>query len=342
MNKTVSGLFVALARLLLRLLGRGDKTSVETPIGVPADNFGELPRPITSRVLLIVYDPFVDALGARLSEFLHWNSVDDLVNGFLADIRSVSGGLARYEVVERQDLNEFPAKVDGYRYDAASYLGVIQGRLPPHVPDEADYQPILTAFNILPRVAAREIDEIWLFGFPYAGFYESVMAGAGAFWCNAPPLRGTASCKRRFVLMGFSYERGVGEMLESFGHRAEAILTKAFSHTRGEDNLFERFCRYDRIAPGKAEVGSIHFAPNSTRAYEWGNPHPVLSTCYDWFNFPNFTGDVRLVEASEWGGGDIRLHHLWWLKHLPKTAGRTHGVANNWWQYVMDPNLIGV
>ena len=26
---------------------------------------------------------------------------------------------------------------------------------------------------------------------------------------------------RRFVIMGFSYERGVGEMLENMGHRAE-------------------------------------------------------------------------------------------------------------------------
>jgi hypothetical protein len=39
-------------------------------------------------------------------------------------------------------------------------------------------------------VARGEIDEIWLFGGPYFGFYESRMAGPGAFWCNAPPLPG--------------------------------------------------------------------------------------------------------------------------------------------------------
>lgn len=342
MSNPLSTLLAALVAFLRRLFG--ERGTVEAPpVTVrPADNLDEPPRAITNRVLLIVYDPFVDALGERLSEHLHWNSVDDLVEAFITDIGAASGGLARYEIVERHDLHEFPAKADGYRYDAATYLAMLQGRLPPHMPDEADYQAILTAFNILPRVAARELDEVWLFAFPYAGFYESVMAGADAFWCNAPPLAGTAICKRRFVIMGFSYERGVGEMLESFGHRAEAILAKAFAHTRGEANLFERFCRYDRIAPGKAEVGSIHFAPNSTRAYEWDNPHPVLSNCYDWFNFPNFMDDVRLVEASEWGGGDIRLHHLWWLKHLPKTAGRTQGVANNWWQYIMDPNRVGM
>jgi len=341
MSNPVSTFFAALWMFLRRLLGGRGKVDVLPRQSLPADNLDEPPRAITNRVLLIVYDPFVDALGARLSEFLHWHSVDELLQVFLADIQTASNGLARYEIVERHDLHEFPAKIDGYRYDAATYLAVLQGRLPPHTPDEADYQAILTAFNILPRVAAREFDEVWLFAFPYAGFYESVMAGVDSFWCNAPPLAGTAFCRRRFVIMGFSYERGAGEMLEAFGHRAEAILSQVFAHTRGEANLFERFCRYDKIAPGRAEVGSIHLAPNSTRAYEWDNPHPVLSNCYDWFNFPNFLDDVRLVEASEWGGGDIHLHHLWWLKHLPKTAGRTQGVANNWWQYIMDPNLVG-
>jgi hypothetical protein len=341
MSNPVATFFAALWAFLRRRLGGQAPAKEERPPAVPPDNLTEPPRVVTNRVLLIVYDPFVDVLGARLSEVLHWNAVDELVNTFISDIRSASGGLARFEIVARQDLSEFPAKVDGYRYDAATYVAVVQGRLPPHAPDEADYQAILTAFNVLPRVAAREIDEVWLFGFPHAGFYESVMAGQGAFWCNAPPLAGTAACPRRFVIMGFSYERGVGEMLEAFGHRAEAILTRVFAQTQGEANLFERFCRYDRVAPGKAEVGTIHFAPNSTRDYEWGNPHPVLSNCYDWLNFPNFIGDVRLVEASEWGGGDIRLHHLWWLKHLPKTAGRTSGVVNNWWQYIMDPNLVG-
>ena len=41
-----------------------------------------------------------------------------------------------------------------------------------------------------------------------------------------------------------------------------------------------------------------------------------------------------MVECSEWGGGDMRLHHLWWLKHLPHVTGETYGVGNNWWEYL--------
>jgi hypothetical protein len=169
------------------------------------------------------------------------------------------------------------------------------------------------------------------------------MAGPKAFWCNAPPLKNTDASKHRFIIMGFSYERGVGEMLESFGHRVESILDRTFAHTRGDANLWKRFIRYEKAAPGKAAVGNIHFAPNSERDYDWNNPSTVRSECYDWLlNFPNFKGDVREVTASEWGRGDIRAHHQWWLRHIPHVAGRQHGIHNNWWQYMIDPQKVGI
>lgn len=138
--------------------------------------------------------------------------------------------------------------------------------------------------------------------------------------------------------MGFNYERGVGEMLEDMGHRAESIMAKMYEGKRGEANLWERFTRYDKTHPGRAECGNVHFAPNSLRDYDWGNPRPVKSGCDDWLNFPDFTGVTRLVSCSEWGSGDTRLHHLWWFKHLPHTGGETNGIANNWWAYILDPN----
>jgi hypothetical protein len=36
----------------------------------------------------------------------------------------------------------------------------------------------------------------------------------------------------------------------------------------------------------------------------------------------------------------MRHHRLWWLSHLPKDAGETDSVSNNWWQCVVDPNLV--
>jgi hypothetical protein len=168
------------------------------------------------------------------------------------------------------------------------------------------------------------------------------MGGAGAFFCNSNPLPGTTQCPRRFVIMGFSVERGVGEMLESFGHRVEFTLEKVYSQTAQPNNLWKKFSRYDKAFPGQAEVGGIHYAPNSEKDYDWGNPRYIPSRCEDWFNFPNFKSSVKQVNCAEWGGGEIRAHHKWWLKHLPKAGGRTNGIANNWWQYVLDPNRVNV
>ncbi len=342
-----SGSFIStILNFILGLFG-GSKPAGPTPPPqptVPPDNTTEPVRIVSPRVLSVVYDPVMDpAAGTKLSQMMKWNNVDDLTSGFIQDVLEVSNGMGRYQVVQKVELNEFPALVDGFRYTPQTYLDVVKKAQPPHQPQTVDYLALLTGLNVLPRISQRDIDEVWLFGFPQAGFYESIMGGSGAFWCNANPLTVTAAgCDRKFVVMGFSYERGPGEMLHSFSHRCESILTKAFEQTQGEANLYGRFSRYDKIDPGNAEVGVVHFAPNSEQDYDYNNPRLVPSNCFDWLNFPNFQNDVRQVNASEWGNGDLRAYHKWWLGHIPRVAGRTSGVANNWWQYILDPNLINL
>jgi hypothetical protein len=145
------------------------------------------------------------------------------------------------------------------------------------------------------------------------------MGGASAFFCNSAPLPYTANCPRRFVVMGFNYERGIGEMLENLGHRAEAILARLFraesflqwtytpersprTVTGTSLNLFERFLCFDQIAPGKANVGTVHYAPNSRQDYEWGNPAPVLSCADDWLHFPQLPDPPTIVRWTRASG----------------------------------------
>lgn len=266
---------------------------------------------------------------------------EELAREYAEDVRECSHGYARYEVVEHPVVDAFPRKVDGFSYSEQSYLESRRtGRF--HDPDGVDYLALVREFDLLGRVGSREIDEVWLFGHPNAGYWESVMAGPGAFWCNSLPLEGTERCSRRFVIMGFNYERGVGEMLEDLGHRAESVLTKVFERTQGDANLFERFTRYDLKFPGRAEVGNVHFAPNSMRDYDWGNPRRVHSRCDTWHNFPDLDGEPRVVSCREWGNGDIREHHRWWLRHLPHVVGESDGTSWNWWEYVLDPNRVRV
>jgi hypothetical protein len=298
------------------------------------------PPVLQPRVLLIVFDPPISSEGGRkLTSVLDWHNVDNLCQEYIADLKECSDGFVEYEIVQRIDVDGWPVKEDGFRYDGDTYLRNWRNRSGWHQPDWADYERLLAEFDLLKRIDLPEIDEVWMFAGPYAGFYESRMVGPKAFWCNAPAMQRT-DVSRRFVIMGFNYERGVGPMLESFGHRVESHMERVWRHWQGEDNLWKRFIRYEQVAPGQANCGNVHFAPNSVRDYDWGNPTKVLSNCDDWLSFPDFQGTVRQVDASEWGDGDMRAHHKWWLRHLPRATGRTREISNNWWWYAVDPNAV--
>ena len=298
--------------------------------------------PIHRKVSLIIHAPTVPSEGGNtLPKVFGWNDPDQLVEDFIVDMREASYGIAQFEVVERIEVDEFPIKADGFRYDPDQFMQSWRRGRGFHGSDLVDYGSLLSQFSIIEKVTRDEIDEAWLMAFPYAGYYESTMGGPGAFWCNSPPLPGSAErTRRRFVVMGFNYERGVGEMMESFGHRTESIMSKVYEKETADHNLWERFTRYDLTHPGASEVGNVHFAPNSLRDYDWGNRRSVSSACDDWHDFPNLSGERRSVNCDEWGGGDIRLHHAWWFRHLPHTEGDTGGILNNWWEYILDPDRV--
>jgi hypothetical protein len=320
-------------KVLLRALVRP-----KPPVPPPG---GEEPLPaLQPRVLLITYNPIIQSEGGRkLTEVLGWNDVGRLCQDYIADLQECSRGFLSYDIVQRMEVDAWPVKVDGFRYDEHSFLTNWRNDGGWHDPDAVDYEAIIADFDLLARVESGRIDEVWLFAFPYAGFYESIMVGPGAFWCNSPPLE-HSDVSRRFVIMGFNYERDVGPMLESFGHRVESILDHTWRQFRGEENLYQRFILYDKKAPGQANVGWMHYAPNSQTDYDWGNKTLVPSNCDDWLNFPNLQGTVRRVNCAEWGNGDMRAHHKWWFKHLPNVPGQTRGIANNWWWYGVDPNVV--
>jgi hypothetical protein len=299
-----------------------------------------LPAPITRKVLMVTHNPvFQTKEGHKIREVFGWRDPDTLAQKYIEDLRETTSGYINYEIVERVEVNGFPIKSDGFCYDESSYLDAWQTKLF-HKPDAVDYLKLVDEFSMIDKVNSGAIDEVWLFGFPYCGYYESIMAGPGAFWCNAPALKGTERAKRKFVIMGFNYERGVGEMHESFGHRAESIMERVYAGKSGDANLWNRFIRYDKTHSGQAECGNVHYAPNSDIDYDWGNPRPVMSRADIWLQYPVLAGDARMMDTRDWGGGEIRAHHVWWFRHFPHFAGEYDGVARNWWQYVVDSNTV--
>jgi hypothetical protein len=306
----------------------------------PPEPVGGVPAPVAPKVELIVFDPRLPGQGNQLlSQALGWGDAGSLAAAYINDLRSASHGYLDYQIVQRTDVDGFPVKIDGFSYTPEDYWQAWQSGSGFHQPDATDYQRIISDYNLAAKINSGAVDEVWLFGMPYAGFYESIMVGPGAVFCNAPPLP-LAIVSRRFIIMGFNYQRGVGEMLESFGHRAESILRHVFRNAPAAVNLWERFIRYEKTHPDQAECGNVHFAPNSQSDYDWGNTTPVLSRCRNWDSFPNLAGAPILVDHNEWGGGDMRLHHLWWLGKFPHITGAMDGIACNWWKYVVDPNQI--
>ncbi len=301
---------------------------------------------VAPRVLVINFDPVVESEGGRrLHEVGGWNDPHVLADGYIADLNRASAGYARYRIAEWVDADEWPLKKDGFRYTDETYLAAFRKKTVWHQPDAFDYSAFIRQFDLARRVNSGEIDEVWVFSMPYAGFWESTMAGAGAYFCNSDPVPDVPA-KKAFIIMGFNYERGVGEMLEDWGHRTESILTHVFGSWEPKaTHAWNRFTLYDKQIRERPELagqvsgcGNVHFSPNSQKDYEWGAKTPVTSACDDWLNYPNLTGATRVVAADDWGNGDIRQRHVWWLSHLPRAAGRSDGILNNWWAYVADFN----
>ncbi|MEN6644027.1 MAG: NPCBM/NEW2 domain-containing protein [Armatimonadia bacterium] len=324
----------------------------------PVSNPPSSPRLLTDtlrelKVLVVCIDPPVNSAdGKRLHEVARWNDPRQLADQYIAALRGCSKGYLRYRIVDWVDCDYFLLQADGFRYPTAeAYLTALRGQAI-HRPDVAGLRRFITDgvtyhFNnprsIAQRVADGEIDEVFVFN-PWGagGFGEANMAGPAPFGINGS-IRIVPETGRNIAVMEFNYERGVDCMLENFCHRTERSLSRAYGlfgrpAPQGTLDNWQRFSAYDKIMPGNAAVGNCHFAPNSASDYDWGNKRMVPSSCDDWLlNWPDLRGIRREVDCSEWGGGDMRLHHIWWLNHLPCARGTNpDGLENNWWKYVVD------
>ncbi len=293
------------------------------------------------KVLVLNFDPVIESRGGkRLHQVAGWNDPAVLLAAYLKEMKAVSGGFVSYKVTAKLDLDVWPKKADGFSYTDQSYLNCLSTGKGWHQPDLVDYGKIIKDYGLAAKVKSGQVDEVILFGGPYFGYYESRMAGPGAYWCNSPGMPSVPS-GRKFVIMGFNYERGLAEMMHSYGHRAESIMMHVYGgwNAANPRTNWDLFTRYDKIAPGKAACGNIHFPPNGVRDYDYANPNPVWSTAADWLrNWPNLKGTRTLVTCKDWGCSQLG-YMKWWYRHLPARPGvNLDGRQNNWWKYIQDFN----
>jgi len=159
-----------------------------------------------------------------------WPKSEELIPQYIHAMRKASGDTLVFQVINTIKVKKYPILLDGRQYTNATWPAARFDDSKAYRDSHgnymlADYQQIIQDFNLLQMVDNEEIDEVWMFGGPYFGFFESRMVGQRAFWCNAPSIE--RNC-RRFVIMGFNYERSVKEMVHNFGHRAESIISRQY------------------------------------------------------------------------------------------------------------------
>ena len=314
-------------------------TRVMLPAPSSAGGSRDRQETIVVKVLVLNFDPRIAASGgAPLHRALGWNDPRYLASQYAADVGKASGGFIRYEIVEWRDVDAFPRKVDGFVYTTDRYLASHRRRAGWHDPDRADAGATLREHAVVPQIDSGTIDELWLFGGPYFGYSESAMAGPGAFDINGEVLEDVPA-KRPFAIMGFNYERGVAEMLESLCHRVEATMSREYGGWR-IDELNHPWARFaaNEAQSGTAAVGTCHWPPNAQGEYDFDNSRTVSSTADDWLAYPRLTGRRTPVNRDKWGGPDYARNYLfWWLRHLPRAPGvAPDGRQANWWKYVFD------
>lgn len=306
--------------------------------GTRREQAADPPNPMEIDVLVLNFDPTIPARGDRPAHAAFgWNDPRELATQYRDAVEEVSHGRVRYRIVEWRDVDAFPTKTDGFVYSPAGFERCWEERETCHQPDGTDYPRLLEEYGVVPLIEADSIDELWIFGAPYMGFWESAMAGPGAFYINGGVYDSVAVAEP-FAIMGFSYERALAEMLHNLCHRTEATMTH-ISGGWAVDSLTTPWARFaaNTHQSGTAAVGTCHFPPNGEDHYDYDNPRTVASAAADWLDYPDLDRHYAPVNRETWGGPLYHENYMkWWFRHLPHVPGTTDGFLNDWWRYVFE------
>lgn len=335
-------------------------------------SFAITPAPQTGRlhlkVAVINYEPILTQQDNQpYWKACGWTDPREIAPMILEGWRDATDGMVQMEIVYWTDLDMFPYMGRENRFGQRRYTedtywtdftnrwrGTIDAKL-----GNPGYAMTLTndAPEILSMVENGEVDHVVMFGGPYFGYWETIMVGKGAYWCNSGPL--DLGNERLFIINGMNTERP-GTGLHNYGHGlGESGLGAWFFNDRlGYDNrktpatnandfvLFTR-CAYFTGDDGQpVHAGNTHFTPNSEAHYDYNNTNFVLSAVDQWYTYPVMTNAPRWINNEEWAygrtwNGEIAANdetfQLWWWHHVPRKMGLHRGRLCNWITYALNP-----
>ncbi|MBC7187696.1 MAG: T9SS type A sorting domain-containing protein [Calditrichaeota bacterium] len=340
-------------------LGTAELTAVASSltgsarVTVVEDFVSQKVEPMVVPVAVVLQDQIIDKVNKRrIHQVRGWADPLVLVFQLAEEFYQCSDGVVQYQIVEIHDDVQCFSRLDGtfMSLDTLAYYfgssGKLYGRSTPgtlqymaEIEDRVkfDYRAMIDYHQFDQKRNEGRIMEVWVYSFPFAGMWESQLVGPGAFWYNSPPMD-HPGLRRLLPVMGWNYERGIAEAMESYGHRSESALAHAYGrwNPRAEPrNNWEIFTTIDKDRPGQAHVGSIHYPPNGMSDYDFGNHRYVNCYADNWKRYPILLDQNRVLNCSEWGCSHVG-YMRWWFSHLPRFVGVTDGILNNWWHYIVD------
>jgi hypothetical protein len=308
-------------------------------------------KPITIKVAVVVQDPSLPQYGGKkMHEVLKtpnrtflWNDPRELSKEYEAALEKISHGTVQYEVVKiiddtllfsnRNDNNQ-PVGMN----EMVRLLMEPDWKTLKEIGTHFDYKRFVEYYGFEKMRDRDEINEVWVWSFPYGGMWESNYCGKTGFWLNSDPTT-TTSNEKLLVVMGLNYERKMWLALESYGHRFESVIWHLYGRwdkDAANPNNWEKYTRFEKTHPGLANIGNIHFPPNGGHDYDWVNKTPVTTCADGWNYYPDIKSDMtRTVDCSEWQCSH-EGYMTWWFSHIPHFEGinAADGHLNNWWRYV--------
>jgi len=307
-----------------------------------------------------------------------------LVSQYQDWLNTLTSGRISYTIVATQDRRDLATRANGFDFDdeAPAYTGFLSClntrvyTLPEYKNADgtetnlcnelADYSLIEAETQFCSKINNSIIDEVWLFGDPYGGFYETAVNGP-----HSNKLRGATmnvgDCNKLVPIMGFSYGAPFANMVHDFGHRAEYTMGNVYRDTDiGEYSATpsgDPSNNWELFHSGKTSTnhtdysrtlnyfgcGNIHYAPGVVTPTGNGEytGTATRNVCEDFANYPNLTpaASQQRVLDSVWGGNDLG-HYTRWFTYFPKFQGvnlsgfHADGLLNDWWEYFMNPNYI--
>ena len=299
-------------------------------------------------VIVIHVDPVLKTRGnVKLHQYMKWSDPRQLTRRLVEDARAASGGYVDYQVVEEIDYDGFTTFRNGFTYTEEGFLNMWEKDRKSANKGMTSFKWLFKQFDLAAKLEAKDAAEIWLWGAPYMQWDELHWKIPGDRipyqtdnpWFYRP--YDIPDTGKTVWIMGWNYERGEGEMLESYCHRIESVLSLTvgqgnWNPKRNLTNVWNQFTRVDKDFPGESEVGGVHYAPNSKSDYDWNNTNLVWTYADDWLSYPDLPRKKKQLNAVSGGWDGITHHHQWWMSRLPRAAGATNGFYNNWWQYIVN------